>query len=59
MDELSKELKLSWAKDITLAFVRNEAARPTPKEAADMMQAIYDKLDEMSPANSGRKVGLS
>jgi hypothetical protein len=56
---LTKEQKLAMAKDVTTAYVRNEKAAPTPQEAAAMLEAIYQKLEELSPSDkASRKVGL-
>lgn len=56
---MTKELKIAMAKDITIAYVRNEAAKPTPKEAAEMLTAMYEAIDKLAPgAPKDRKVGL-
>jgi hypothetical protein len=58
MDALSKEQKIAIAKDITIAYVRNENLSPTPADASAMLKAMVATLDELSPDTSNRKVGL-
>jgi hypothetical protein len=59
MNTMTKDLKISMAKEITAAYVRNETANPTPEQAAAMLKTIYQAIEELSPDESkSRKVGL-
>jgi predicted transcriptional regulator len=56
---LSEDTKLAFAKDVTAAFVNNDAGKVTPDEAVAMLKAVYAALDELSEDKSKeRKVGL-
>lgn len=54
---LSEDTKLAFAKDITAAFVNNDAAKVTPDEAVAMLKACYKAFDELSETKE-RRVGL-
>jgi hypothetical protein len=59
MNTMTKDLKIAMAKEITAAYVRNEAAKPTPEQAAEMLTTIYKAIEALSPdESSNRKVGL-
>ena len=56
---LSEDTKLAFAKDITAAFVNNEAVKATPEQAVAMLKACYVAFNELSEGKPGdRRVGL-
>ena len=58
MGDITDDLKLAMARDITAAYVRNEAVNPSPEQAADMLKAMYNTINELVPDGGEKKVGL-
>lgn len=57
---ITEDLKLALAKDITAAYVRNEAVKPTPEQATEMFRSIYDMVESIAKEKESSKprVGL-
>gem|GEM_PF-6070550 len=57
-NNVSKEIKLVIAREVTAAYVRNESSKPTPEDAAAMFKAIFNVVEELAPDAEKKKIGL-
>jgi hypothetical protein len=58
-DRVSEDIRLTIARDITAAYVRNEKEAVSPSQASEMFKAIYATVEELAPReHENRQVGI-
>ena len=57
-ERVSKEVKLSAAKDIVASYVKNQQQSLTPTDICTLLRQVYQTIDDMLPIEERRKVGL-
>lgn len=62
MDKVAKDIKLNVAKDLTNAFVssynKENDNKMSVDEACEVFKKFFATVEEVTPDNSGRKIGL-
>ena len=58
-DRISKEQKLSVAKDILCSYLRGESGKNvSPDQIGQIFGQVYDSIDQRFPDPTKRRVGL-
>jgi pyruvate/2-oxoacid:ferredoxin oxidoreductase alpha subunit len=58
-ERISKEIKLSAAKDLVASYLRGEGGKNvTPEQIGEVFKQVYNAIDQTFPDGEKRRIGL-